>query len=760
MALIPITAENLESVTLVLHPHRAITSSSAGVTSPIRLVDRPSSILKNIPEDNPANVQYTESQIISLLMAASENVNRGVLDVSGILSDYMRNVNKQDQIARNFVTFSPMRYEQPTSFADDYTDSPYLMRRVITETLMPFYRHGYSWCDFSCGNYHTLNFFSSPAGPNNTALIYANKNSLGRAYTPAGDFSLDFYINPRYVGASGSAYTAGTIMHLSSSFAVSLVSGSSRNQNQEVDGFRILLQLSQSADTNPSAINLAAVESGLSFPNNLTFISPDNSLTHNHWHHVTIRWGGSSRSFGTGSIIIDDTRTSFNVPSSSLSTDTDALVIGNFYQGSDSIGKFFNTPVAANEGIPSFPSYATDPTAFSFNNQLQAEVHDLKIYKRFLNDADIRNLGAKADGEDIDLLFYVPVTFSTITNKHRVLISPFDTAVKQTYSPINADMALGVNGFYMNLENFTKDFKTLQHPRLYNLTSSVRTSSTLTTANQVLYQDPVTAKRNLTILPNDNGLQIPDFSILNTEVSNFFLNDLGNKDYSIISMRNLAATGSFFLGLPPDYSAISGITPTDMVGTPGPALAVAQNFKDLSSNQTLIFDLTTLGYGRTILPGSFSLTDKTLSGSFDKVSIRLKDNGNGSLYRADCATKQANWNSVGNIFYVEGTLLLTNPSLALFGKDVFKVELKGEQRTNVFIANVPAPSSLINSSSNPSYQPFPVTDYVNEREDRFVYITGINLHDENLNVIMRANLAQPVAKRDSDEFLFRLKYDF
>ena len=86
--------------------------------------------------------------------------------------------------------------------------------------------------------------------------------------------------------------------------------------------------------------------------------------------------------------------------------------------------------------------------------------------------------------------------------------------------------------------------------------------------------------------------------------------------------------------------------------------------------------------------------------------------------------------------------------------------LKGEHRMPVSIINVPCPAGLINSSSNPTYEAFPVTQYVNEREDRFVYITGINLHDENLNVIMRANLAQPIAKRDSDEFMFRIKYDF
>lgn len=761
MALIPIKSENLESVTLVLHPKRSITSSSAsGVSDSIRLIERPSSTLKNIPEDNPVGVQYTESSIISLLKAASENVNRGFPDVSGILSDYMRNVNKQDQISRNFVSFNPVRYDQPVKYEDNYTDSPYLMRRVATETLMPFYRHGYSWCDFSCGNSHTLNFFSSSTGPNDTAIIYANKNSLGRAYTPTGDFSLDFYINPRYKVASGSEFTAGTVVHMSSSFAVSVVSGSMRDQNQQGVGYRILLQLSHSADINPSSINIPAVEAGLSYPSDLVFVTPDNSLSHNYWHHVTIRWGGNSRSYGSGSIIIDGQKTSFNVPSSSLMTDSDALIIGNYFDGPDAVGKFFNTPVAVNEGIPSFPSYTSDPTQFSFNNQLQAEVHDLKLYKRFLSDDDVNSLELSSNGTDKDLLFYLPVTFSSVTNPHVVLTTPFYTSFKQTFSPFNVDLSLGVNGYYMNLENFTKDFKTFQHPRLYNLTTSINTDMSYRDANKALYSNSKTAKRNLTVLPNDNGRQRPDFSVISNESSVFFTNDLGITDYSIISMKDVAGTGSYFIGLPSDFTSLTGPSPEDPTLNPGVALSIAQNFKDFSSNQVPIFDLTTLGYGRTILPRSITLFDTSMSGSNGKVSITLKDDGNGSLYRADCSSKQATWNSVGSVFYVEGFALVTNPSLALIGKDQFKLDWTGEQRTSVFVVNVPAPASLINSSSNPTFVPFPVTDYVNEREDRFVYITGINLHDENLNVIMRANLAQPVAKRDSDEFLFRLKYDF
>ena len=66
----------------------------------------------------------------------------------------------------------------------------------------------------------------------------------------------------------------------------------------------------------------------------------------------------------------------------------------------------------------------------------------------------------------------------------------------------------------------------------------------------------------------------------------------------------------------------------------------------------------------------------------------------------------------------------------------------------------------INSSSNPNYKKLIPSDYASDTAKQFVYISTINLHDENFNVIGRANLAQPIIKRDTDGYMFRLKMDF
>ena len=96
----------------------------------------------------------------------------------------------------------------------------------------------------------------------------------------------------------------------------------------------------------------------------------------------------------------------------------------------------------------------------------------------------------------------------------------------------------------------------------------------------------------------------------------------------------------------------------------------------------------------------------------------------------------------------------------LFGKDGYEVSFRGEQPVPLLTANVQVPAWKINSSSSPSYLPLTASDYANESGDPIVYITRVNFHDADLNVVGRAELAQPVAKRLSDKFLIKVKFDF
>ena len=48
----------------------------------------------------------------------------------------------------------------------------------------------------------------------------------------------------------------------------------------------------------------------------------------------------------------------------------------------------------------------------------------------------------------------------------------------------------------------------------------------------------------------------------------------------------------------------------------------------------------------------------------------------------------------------------------------------------------------------------------NEMAEKVTYITAIQLHDDNFNIIGRAHLAQPFIKRESDRVVIKLRLDY
>jgi hypothetical protein len=74
--------------------------------------------------------------------------------------------------------------------------------------------------------------------------------------------------------------------------------------------------------------------------------------------------------------------------------------------------------------------------------------------------------------------------------------------------------------------------------------------------------------------------------------------------------------------------------------------------------------------------------------------------------------------------------------------------------------DVLAPANQLNSSSNPNYMLVPPSPFANDPEKEFVYISGINFHDDDFNVIMKTGLAQPIMKRPGDKLTFKAKIDF
>ena len=767
MSIFTITPNYVETTSFITQVERTVVSSSAGVTGSVHLTARPTSFLKEISTKTDGFAATGETDILveaSAVYSASEAQGSSA-NIYSRIEDYLGYVHSSSVVPRNSVTFSPVRYTQPTS-GSGTVERKYFMKRVINNNLMPAKRVEYNSSDFSYGNYHCLNFFSNSNVESKSAIIYANtENPDGtRVYSPTGPFSLDFHIKPTCQTAAGSPYNAGTIFHLSSSICVSLVTGSNKTANNTPGGFRVLLQLSQSADTNPKNINLNSLPAA--YPNNLVFLSDDNTLTLNAWHHVSIRWGTSAASDGKGSIIIDNAVSDFYIPSSSITTllNSYALVLGNYFDGTSNNALFFNTDIATTEGIPNVIASSATPDSFGFNNPLQAELHHISFYDRFISTEEISTGSIIDMSSSLAPVFFVGPVFNPSTTELSTLRYPTTTFVTSTDSPVSFENALGVNGFYLNLQNFVKDYGAETQPRLFNLTGSATPYVSNQTANQMLLSQSNIRKRNLTILPCDDGNMNSPLELIEFSSSRFFENDLGINDVSIISMKQLAPPAAYISVI--SDSAFIDLDDNMMTLLPStyylPVLQVINRgsvYPDLSSNLVTIIEFNSLYYGSRIVPGSFTLSDDDYFES-GGLSFTLKDDGAGGLYRSNCTTTVAKNNKVGNIFYEQGLVIILSPHMYLFGLNSFTASFRGEHKKFIKSISVMAEQGSINLSRNSSFKKFSPTQSLTETDNEFVYITGVNLHDKNFNVVMRAKLAQPVQKRDSDEFMFRLRYDF
>ena len=867
---------------------------------------------------------------------------------------YLKGVRELDVPAKSKKVFGIDRFRPPWLFQNDHEDfdlqtqpagslkaNRRMIKNQVRNVLLPAYRSQFTHPNYAYTNYHTLNFFTSSINwvstdgsrteatsvpykwMNSKVLIYeqltGSVDSLegeydkdrtvhryNGKYVPETGFTFDFYINPRYTNdvdksPRNGEFRAGTIMHVSGAYAVSLVSGSSRAPDGSVDGYRIMLQLSQSAEHPPSKWHIVHghdrpvfASSSVNYkktPYDLAWVSPDNSLKRNHWHHVAIRWGGDDVNNSTGSFLIDGKKVSeFALPGSSsirpyvnqdkagaslllpLSeriervggprflagrADPNALFIGNFYEGknegggeaasSTSIDRFFNRAARKAEGFtlnltgtaPSPTMQKYDPVA-TFNHPLNAEVHDLKIYNKFRTDSQIYTSSIQGPDTLKDLLFYVPPFYINENRKRNFLSSAGITSSRRerivdsggasypdgvdepfhypadvftqpfTSFPFNAGMSMNIDTTDINVENYCKDIVTNTYPRLLFLTSSMNSTRVeattgvkdmCLTASNFMFDNfctgSIKARANF-ILPCDNGKFQPNYKHVHTGSTDIstgseaylYRDDIGNFDPSLINLSNVFVTPPTYITTKIDddgrlidtiaqFSSSIGTfgdygEEIDVFAYPTPpypfmptALNTANNHflvyqasRDPSSNEIVLFNIPNLFYGNRIEPGTFTLTDSNVTGSRGKVSITLKDDGFGTLYRADSATEHAMSNGVGNIFYDEGLVLIKSPHLKFFGKDQFEVSFTGEQNIHVMKINVPCRPGMINSSSNPGFRVLSASLNANDEDSKFVYITGIYFHDDNMNVIMKANLAQPVIKRDGDNLLFSPKLDF
>jgi hypothetical protein len=808
MSIFKINKEDFEVFTIHTNPKRHFSSSSNGVTGSVYVFHGSSKVEKE-NQNTFFESSFNETDVSSVLNAAQQT-GRFSKDSKNdklylLVDEYVKKVNLQQGSLRNKKYLNIQRFTPTTTFSKNT-----LKKLSIKDNLSQHYRNLYQSAHWGFTNFNSLNFQDCSLFSTSSVLLYPNVESsyisetnVSGTYIPSGAFSFDFYINPRYRNSSESDhFRAATIFHMSSTYAVSLITGSEKDENGLPVGFRLLLQLSNSADVPPTLALPGP------YPNNYTFLSDDNSLRFNTWSHVVIRWGTSLVNEGSGTFVVDKSHKGhFVIPASTIAPDVslnnpDVLCVGNYYEGNNagtnSLSYFFSSDVSTREGLRQLNSSAgvDEPVSFSFTHKLNAEVQNLAIRRRYINDLEIEKSSSFGPREidKSDFAFFLPTFFigaspyrQFLNDRGGIPQTPFFEIDGTTTSPFNVAMSFGINGHYINVENYVRDFANDLYPRLLNLTCSIlqNTTSPIET-NEFLYSQKSVSERNSLILPSDNGSLTPNYALLDREdFSNLAHDDMRVEDLSFVNLNQLVVNSSNLFSNDTDgddsimMAEQTGYTPESPGKVPGPAISsykkkyvsgsldneqltspftIYRRTNDASSNAITFFDISNLFYGMKIKPGSFVISDSSVSGS--NVSITLKDNGNGSLYRENSTNTGPVWSSVGTIFYDEGLIAIKNPHINFFGKNSFEMSFEGEQNVHVQKIDILAQSNQLNSSSNPNFNILSASTSPTDIDPEFVYISSINFHDDNMNVVMKTNLAQPIMKRHGERIMFRIKHDW
>lgn len=768
MSFVRLPQDAFDTFSVIARPSRFFASSSSGLTGSVRVYQRSSEVEK----DPGVFVDKFQDDTLEGKLKEAVITARSGTNITSAISEYLDAVNGSAVSGRFSKYVEVLRFEPSFRFTSDT-----LRKSVVRNVLYPFYRSSYHGLNWGFTNYLSLHF-PDGVGPTSASLVYPSSGSYG--YIPSSSFTLETYFKPSYTSAS---YTAGTILHASSSFALSVVSGSGKGPWGDASTFRVMLQLSHSADLPPSSVNLNLANNARSYPEDLVFLS-DDVMLFNHWHHIVARWSPNDNE-GTGSFYVDGRIAgTFHIPSGTVtSNSSEAIFVGNYYEGQTTLlnrpSGFFNYEAVTNEGVTdrfnASPGYPEQPTSYFLRHPLRGEIHETKIWERFIGTSEI--LAGASEGTvtgSNGLLFYLPPFFVKETPQRFVLQTPFQGTLTTTDDPYNVSLSFGVGGHLINLENHVREMVQGTYPRLLHLTAS---SYDLTTtanleANSYLYGNDEIKRRNVTVLPCDNGKMSPNFSYLlsgsnlgmSGSVTEKFVTDLGSLDVSFVNLSQMLSTSSLFPGLVQDndiLESIMGSTPEDPGVAPGSVLTIFQRTRDNSSNAVTFFDASNLFYGGRIHPGSYTVLDPAFTGSDNTLSIRLRDNGRGTLYRADASSSHSVKSIVGSCIYPEGLATITSPYLGeVFGQSGFEVEMRGEHVLPVLEVQTIAPAWTLTSSSNPSYIPLTSSNYSNDSVAGFVYINAINFHDENLNVVAKASFAQPIVKRPNDRIMFRTKFDY
>jgi len=193
--------------------------------------------------------------------------------------------------------------------------------------------------------------------------------------------------------------------------------------------------------------------------------------------------------------------------------------------------------------------------------------------------------------------------------------------------------------------------------------------------------------------------------------------------------------------------------------------------------RTRVVNIPRLMYGRQIATGTLELTCRSFSSPNYELIRIIKDDGRGTLYMAsmasssidDSSVRNVPWNKVGNVFYSEGIVVITDDSLLDFGtfdnisaqpNDLLSVSFRGISRIPTKMVSCRIGPADANGSNNQTFATqVSGTDRYELVDGRTTYVTAVGLYDSERRLVGVAKLADPLRNRERDRLNIRLKFD-
>ena len=690
----------------------------------------------------------------------------------------------------------------------DMFSSGSLFQRVLANRIEDLEVHDGGWW---VHNNHSLCLSSYTDEAGNTrepCLGYYNGSGPYTIDWQTEEVTFEFWIKP-----CKEQVDVGTIVSLRDNFALCLIPDNTSEKNGIYESFKIgvYAQAQVASGTPPSLSDTTVATGGGGIYVTSGLLSLDT------WHHVVIRYGSLFNN-GLLNVYIDSisvtggnvdglynltqSRTSGFFDTGVASTGGTTLLVGGWPSVTDDAHLWGD--YAGNQGVTGPFSHSQSlGEGVVAQKTLKSELKELRIWSETKTEQELLANKLRSLTSISNLRFYLPLHFdpsSATPQWKRLAFLPSKRNPKNKteyyeegtvrplsennveYNPVqfctNAAYIVGMP--FVNVHSHLKDYANSSYPVIlghnqYNdasISTSYPTISDATVADDRLNYFINHWKQlgwlraiNSMILPCDCDVFEPKFDLVGDNAHVYLdkeflrLNGAGvgstTNRYEIQDLYDdeIFAIQDAVTSVDPSQKTFRG--KAENFGTSVLVSEGKLEDNDFLSPLSTVIAVPQIYYGNRIRPESIELKF-TLNEDGKEITVVDFE---GSLYRKD-RNRDHIKSKVGHVDYGNGILCIFSPLLTSLGVDNFDLKFQGEKNMHVMQLDIPCSAGVANKSQHPSYKKLKASANANESDGSLTYISTIYLHDENLNVIGKVNLAQPMQKREEDSFIFRVKVDF